>query len=227
MFQSKQQQYAALYVTMALYRVIIRISGKQTIDNVKTYDELEAIGKESNNDHLGMHLLLGKLYESFYYREYNEIMELCEMYPSPDHKRVLNTLRCLFEGVAALNLARQQPNESKYRTVGEQAVRDMAKFEQNCRWNFENKSLLLQAELHYLNKDYKAAEAAYVASIKSGKDHKFIHEEAMAHELFGIYYLENDRPDEGRNQLNTALDRYKQWGAVKKAADLEHFIGQI
>ena len=100
----------------------------------------------------------------------------------------------------------------------------MSKVEQINRWTFENKFLLLRAELHYLNQDYEAAENAYIASIKSAKDHKFMNEEAMANELFGMFCIENQMGDQGLKHLCIALDLYKQWGAMNKAADLEKFI---
>ena len=101
----------------------------------------------------------------------------------------------------------------------------MSKFEKINQWTFENKSLLLQAELHHLNQDYEAARNAYIASIKSAKDHKFMNEEAMANELFGVFCIQNQMIDEeGMKHLRIALDLYKQWGALNKAAVLEQFI---
>jgi len=92
------------------------------------------------------------------------------------------------------------------------------------KWTFENKYMLLQAELHYLNQDYKAAGEAYLASIECANAHKFTHEEAMAYELFGVFCLENNRSEVGMECLHTAVERYQQWGASSKAANLERFI---
>ena len=181
LFQTQHQHKVVLYATMAVYLAVMRISGMRAIDGVKTYDELTEIGRESNNEHLLFHVFMGQMFELFYYRDYKAILELCEKHPPPDHKRVLNTMRFWFEGVAALNVARQQPNQPKYRIIGENSVNVLAKLEETNTWNFENKRTLLQAELRYLNRDYKAAEDAYLASIESAKAHRSIHEEAMAH----------------------------------------------
>ena len=81
------------------------------------------------------------------------------------------------------------------------------------KWTFENKYMLLQAELHYLNQDYKAAGDAYLASIECANAHKFTHEEAMAYELFGVFCLENERVEEGANismQQSSGVQRVKQ-----------------
>ena len=210
-------------MAMAWYRVLVQLSG-QDATGVKSFDELYQIGKESNNTLLLFHVIVSQMSVHFWFRDYTAIMKLCEKHPAPAAKRILATMRCLFEGIAALNLARQQPNEPKYRVIGEKAVKDMSRFEQMNKWTFENKSLLLQAELHYLNQDCEAAENAYIASIKSAKDHKFMNEEAMANELFGIFCIEKQMGDKGMEHLRIALDLYKQWGAMNKAADLEHFI---
>ncbi|KAL7538263.1 hypothetical protein ACHAXR_008846 [Thalassiosira sp. AJA248-18] len=97
----------------------------------------------------------------------------------------------------------------------------MAKWELNNPWNFENKSILLKAELLYLDGQLESAKDAYMASIKSARDHKFIHEEALAHELYGIFCIENRMVDEGFENLHIAVDKYKTWGAMKKADDLQ------
>ena len=199
------------------------MSGLDATD-VKSFDELYQIGKESNNAMLVFNVIVSQMFLNFWFRDYTAIMKLCEKHPAPAAKRTLATIRCLVEGVAALNLARQQPNEPKYRVIGEKAVKNMSKFEQMNKWTFENSSLLLQAELHYLNQDYEAAENAYIASIKSAKDHKFMNEEAMANELFGMSCIEKQMGDKGMKHLRIALDLYKQWGAMNKAADLEQFI---
>ena len=172
---------------MAWYRVLVQLSGHDVTD-VKSFDELYQIGTESNNSQLLFIVTVSQMCLHFLFMDYTAIMKLWK-HPAPPAKRILTTMHCLYEGVAALNLARQQPYEPKYRVIGEKAVKDMSKFEQINRWTFENKSLLLQAELHYLNQDYEAAENAYIASIKSAQDHKFMNDEAMAYELLGIFAL--------------------------------------
>ncbi|KAL7530190.1 hypothetical protein ACHAXR_003358 [Thalassiosira sp. AJA248-18] len=103
----------------------------------------------------------------------------------------------------------------------------MSKWESNNPWNFENMSKLLKAELHYLDGQLESAEDAYKASIKSARDHKFIHEEALAHELYGIFCIETRLIDKGFEHLRIAVDKYKTWGAMKKADDLQHFIDVV
>ena len=91
-------------------------------------------------------------------------------------------------------------------------------------WNFENKLSLLHAELHYLDHRQGMAELSYQAAIVSAHDHKFIHEEALARELYGICLVENKMVVNGMRQLQMAMDKYKEWGATKKADDVQDFM---
>ncbi|KAL7539524.1 hypothetical protein ACHAXR_009351 [Thalassiosira sp. AJA248-18] len=127
---------------------------------------------------------------------------------------------------AALNLARDTKQE-KWRKMGEKALQFMSRLVEYSTWNFENKQILLQAEVHNLNGHYAMAELAYQASIASARDHKFINEEALAHELFGVFLLENKKAEKGMEQLNIAHDKYKQWGALKKAEAVKDFINSV
>jgi len=124
---------------------------------------------------------------------------------------------------AALNLARDSKQE-KWRNIGEKAVKYMTKLVEYSSWNFENKQRLLQAELHYLNDCHGMAELAYESSIVSARNHKFINEEALAHELFGIHLVETRKVERGIEQLQLACNKYMQWGAFKKAWDVKDVV---
>ena len=100
----------------------------------------------------------------------------------------------------------------------------LQKMETVSKWNFGNKSELLRAEHYYTNGQKEIAEIAYKASIKSAYLHRFIHEEALAHEMYGIFCIENHIAAKGFKQLHIALDKYKEWGATKKADNLQLFI---
>ena len=106
-------------MAMAWYRVLVQLSG-QDDTGVKSFDE---VGKESNNTLLLFIVIIGQMCVNFWFRDYTAIMKLCEKHPAPTAKCFLSTMRCLFEGIAALNLARQQPYEPKYRVIGEKAVK--------------------------------------------------------------------------------------------------------
>ena len=158
-----------------------------------------------------------------YFRFYEEVYDCGTKYRSAKAKRPMELMRLFYEGISALVLARQtqQPN---YRVVGEQVI-ETFKFwvQNNSRWNFENKLFLLQAELHYLNGEYEKAEASYEASIASARSHRFLNEEAYAYELYGVYLLENRMVDKGHEKLDIAIEKYAEWGALKKVEHVKKF----
>lgn len=100
----------------------------------------------------------------------------------------------------------------------------MSKLAKIGQWNFAHQLTCLQAELHYLDGNLSLAEAAYQASIGSAREHKFFNHEAMATELFGYFYVENGKREEGLHQLTSAVQKYEHWGAMKKASDVQQFI---
>ena len=170
----------------------------------------------------------------FWSRDFLAVAELSEKYsethdPALQHQRVLHVLRVFYEGIVYLNLARGPGDaKKKWREMGEKAVATVAGYATSMsKWNFENKSLLLQAELHYLNGDLDPAAAMYEASIKSARDHKFVHEEALAYELHGRFCVENQMAEKGSNQLSVAVSKYNEWGATKKANDLQLYLDAI
>ena len=71
------------------------------------------------------------------------------------------------------------------------------------------------------------AELAYQSSIISAREHKFIHEEALACELYGIFLANKQHTERGVEQLKLAQDKYMKWGALKKAKNVEDLIETI
>ncbi|KAL7531690.1 hypothetical protein ACHAXR_005670 [Thalassiosira sp. AJA248-18] len=210
---------------MAVYHACICLSGKGNVTEIKSYLELNEIGEQSNNAVLVRYVVTSQIFSRFWLRDYDAVVNLCENHPPPNQKdkRPIESFCCFFEGIASLITARRT-HQPKLRIIGEKAVKKISNLALVNKLNWLNKSQLLKAELHYLNRDYLSAENAYKASIKSAREHKFIHEEALANELYGIFCIDNMRVDKGIEQLHIAVAKYKRWGAMKKADDLQLFI---
>jgi hypothetical protein len=194
---------------------------------VKDYKELSDIGGHTHNKFLLWQIDISMHIQHCFFREYKEVYDCGTKYRLGETKRPMELIRLFYEGISALVLARQtqQPN---YRVVGEQAIETFKFWVQNySRWNFENKLLLLEAELHCLNDDLEQAVTAYTAAINSANQHKFIHEEALSLELYGVFLVENKLLDAGYAQLEIALQKYLDWGAFRKADALRKFMKVI
>jgi tetratricopeptide (TPR) repeat protein len=84
-------------------------------------------------------------------------------------------------------------------------------------WNFEHRFLLLQAEEFYCNYSLNNAAVTYDKAVSSASAHKFINDEALAHELAGKFYFETGNLQKSLEHFTLAHEKYQQWGAYAKA----------
>ena len=221
--QEKYHQVNQRFIVMSNFQACIYLADKVSMNS---FEELERIGLSTNNNLLTWRIFMSKLSCLFYSRRWMDIMQLSERRPPSKFNRILATGRALYEGVASLNLARQT-HLPKWRKVGEEAVKKLSEWTQTSSWNFENKSKLLQAELHYLNGYLELAEISYKASILSARKHKFTNEEALAYELYGIFCVENEMVVKGAEQFQLAMHKYKEWGAIRKVRELQNLVDLV
>ncbi len=117
------------------------------------------------------------------------------------------------DGLIGLYFARKhQEDEAKWTRVGEKALEIMKRWTNNSSWNFSNKLYLLQAEYFFLKNDDRAY-ACYKASIKKAREHKFNHEEGLAHEKLATYLLFKNQHDEALQYFQNAKKCYATWDA--------------
>merc|ERR1711862_283270 len=100
----------------------------------------------------------------------------------------------------------------------------MKEFAEICPWNWENKLLLLQAEQAYTIGEYNNADTLYASAIRSANQHMFVHEEALASELAGIFCYEQGVYPKACSFLCHAVECYKKWGAQAVANRVESFL---
>jgi len=223
----KHKQTTMLYCAMAYLNTCLYLSGETDAESdTKSFDELNEIGKSTKANLLLWQCHICKICEYFFMRDYLAVISLCEANPCPRPKRILHGWRTFFEGVACLSLARDT-KQSKWRCTGEKAVWEMSRWAEMSPWNFESRYRLLQAELYYLDGDMASAEEAYNASVLSAQKHNYVNDEAIACELYGIHLVERKSTEKGVSQLLSALGKYKEWGATKKAKELQLFIETI
>lgn len=162
-----------------------------------------------------------RILSAFWYRDYETAIDFCEKYDDVSLEsnllRVTDILRIVFNGLSSFILSRKK-KQNELIAKGEENLLQMQGWASlGSKWNAENKALLLEAECHFAKGDSLKAKAAYEQSIKSAHEHKFIHEEALAYELFGIFCLEEGDMCKGNELLEKAQELYDQWGAHKKA----------
>ena len=86
--------------------------------------------------------------------------------------------------------------------------------------------LLLEAERMYtLNVD--GAACFYEKAIRSARSAKFVHEEAIASELAGIFYCDTGLHQKSSQLLLHSVRKYETWGALAVAQRVEGFIESL
>ncbi len=87
--------------------------------------------------------------------------------------------------------------------------------------NYQHKYDLVEAEkARILGHNWQAMEL-YDQAIRGAKEHQFIHEEALANELAGKFYLAIGKEKIAQIYLIDAYYCYSRWGAKVKVEDLE------
>ena len=93
---------------------------------------------------------------------------------------------------------------------GQNALNKLREYATHSEWNFKNKVLLVEAEFCNTEKSYNKAATLYEASVEAAKLHKFIHEEAIASECAGIFFLERGLRQKSLSYFKHASECFKE-----------------
>jgi PAS domain S-box-containing protein len=85
---------------------------------------------------------------------------------------------------------------------------------------YQHKYSLISAEKARVTGDLDGALSNYEMAIRKARFNGFIHEEALANELYGRFWAERVTPRFASPLLNEACRLYKKWGAMAKAKHL-------
>jgi len=230
-----QQNYhyhqAMAFLNPCLYLANVSFPGNFDAKEIelKSFDALEQMANKTNNTQLLFECFLGRITELFWMRKYKDVALLCQQFRQPQGFRNLDVFRYFYEGIAALTLARETSGEEshKWRKKGIACVSHMTYMAKRSTWNYGHRAYLLQAEMQFTAGFIALAESTYIEGVKAAHEHKFQHEEYLACELYGIFCVENQKPEKGLEQLTLALNGYRKWGAIRKVNELQRYIIEI
>ncbi len=134
-----------------------------------------------------------------------------------------------YASLTRLALARDAVGEQR-QTLVEKIDASRVELEQWARsapMNYAHKHQLVEAEYWRLIGEPDKAEACYDRSINLAVENGYTHDEALANELAGGYYLEKGRLKIARLYLSDALHAYGRWGAEAKVVSLQEKYGEL
>src|SRR5262249_26994577 len=92
---------------------------------------------------------------------------------------------------------------------------------QNCPENFENRALLVGAEIARVEGRVLDAERLYEAAIGSARENGFVQNEAVANELAARFHAARGFAEVAHRYLENARQGYLRWGADGKVRQLD------
>ena len=92
--------------------------------------------------------------------------------------------------------------------------------------NYRHLWALIEAGRLRVQDHWPEAEAAYAQAISLSQEHKFLADEAMAHEHLGELLLAQNDPKSAKIQLIEARNAYLRWGAKAKVEDIDQKHGE-
>lgn len=87
--------------------------------------------------------------------------------------------------------------------------------------NHAHRVHLVEAEIARVELATESASELYESAIREARDNRFLHEEALGHELAGRFHLERSDETKAHTHLVEAVRAYDRWGATAKGAHLE------
>ena len=112
----------------------------------------------------------------------------------------------------------QQP---EYLEKLKSALDKMNLWQKKCPNNFQDKYLLLKAEIDRITGNKFDAIDAYDRAIKSARENEFTQNEALANELAAKFWLTQKYKKYAQSHLIEAYYAYQRWGAKRKLEHLE------
>jgi hypothetical protein len=169
------------------------------------------------------------LIRAFLFRQFGgNLIDIMNISGTIEEKKMLlrpiSALGFLFEGLTCYQCAFEatdQVSKAKWVGRGQSILAKIKSWHERSSWNWENKVLLLEAmEMHTLG-NYDTAELLYISSIRSARQHKFIHEEAIASELAGDLFYERGSHLESYALYVHSIRCFSKWGALAVAKRVE------
>jgi len=114
-----------------------------------------------------------------------------------------------------------EADKLKWEKIAENCISELHEISELVPENYQNKFYLLKAEMSIYKEHEASAYMHFRKSISLSKQYCFLHEEALACERAGMYYLGLKSQTLAVQFLQQSFDRYEDWGAYAKLKQLK------
>ena len=215
-----------------LMRNIILLAAVRKLRNLNTEDDDQKLGSiasaasSSGNVNITAFVSSIRLDELLFFQEWEKALELVQ---EAGDVRLANMglfISVRYTYLEALTYLRAvqftygMAARRKMKKRGKKSMKLIQSWAKKGNVNVVHYLHILQAELAFLDGKMKKAEESFKAAISTSKRNGFLHDRALAHELFSTFY--NAQGDEywSNYHLECAKSCYKEWGCSKKVDQL-------
>ncbi|GFE69952.1 AAA family ATPase [Chroococcus sp. FPU101] len=194
-----------------------------------SYDERECLPRHqaTNDQYTIFHLYLNKLMLAYLFQDYPQAVELADTVEQLLEQGAVGLLVVpVFYFYDSLSKIAIFPDASivERKNILKKIAANQKKMKlwaDHAPMNYLHKYYLVEAERYrILGQDLKAMDA-YDRAINLAKEHEYLNEEALAHELAARFYLARNKDKIAQVYLLDAYYCYLNWGAMSKMQDLE------
>jgi len=160
---------------------------------------------------------------SYYFHEYeiaNKWVEECEPLLHVLEGSYQLSLFVLFQSLVLLSLPTRCGDESEVLTIATENASKLRAWAVDSSETYLNKLSLLEAEMAVFKGDDSQAYSQFNKAVLFSKHYNFIHEEALANERAGLFYVQKSNTEKATYFLSQAYKAYLKWGANAKAEHL-------
>eukprot|EP00573_Skeletonema_grethae_P004439 CAMPEP_0201694914 /NCGR_PEP_ID=MMETSP0578-20130828/7019_1 /ASSEMBLY_ACC=CAM_ASM_000663 /TAXON_ID=267565 /ORGANISM="Skeletonema grethea, Strain CCMP 1804" /LENGTH=1341 /DNA_ID=CAMNT_0048180665 /DNA_START=152 /DNA_END=4177 /DNA_ORIENTATION=- len=223
-FSEQRQQLIIMVQLQQVQRTVSKLIGKD--EEAKHSSEGLDISV-SNSSVLRSHHYQ-TAYVNFIFRSYDDAVKYIEKYFAFQETTWGNlffahAVHAFYTGLISFWVARKSKEQNWYQR-GHRSKLALRRWADSSQWTFENKWYLLEAEESFCKNDFETAKSYYKKAATSAKQHKFIHEEALAYELAAYFYLELGEREQSIEHFMLAHEKYLEWGALGKCDCLLKFV---
>lgn len=194
----------------------------------EAYDEEKMmIQNKERNDQTGTFFVhFNKLILCYLFGEYDKALN-----HSIESRKLLEAVLAKFEipnhhfyeslTMLALYERASTSDRARYRRRIRKNARQMKKWAKDAPENYLHKYHIIQSEIARIKGKDKDAALLYEKSIHGARENNFIHEEAIALELAGKFYIQRKADNLAEYYMKSSYNAYREWGAQAKLRAME------